>query len=104
MRFVSIGSRAPITIGDIRLNKDNVDEYQEIFERRLSLYEKAIRQRVYKTLSGLYNGEATESCARSNSVFAALIQQHDVVLCIETGPIGLNRCCILYVFHAFSEK
>ena len=75
VRLVPTGARATIHIGGVTINKDNVDEYQVKFERRLSLYEQAIRQRGYKTISGLYKGEATESCARSNSIFAALIQQ-----------------------------
>jgi head-tail adaptor len=75
VRFVAIGERATVTIGNITINKDNVAEYKAKFEGRLSLYEKAIRQRGFKTVAGLYKGEATESCVRTNAIWAALIQK-----------------------------
>jgi len=75
VRFVAIGARTPVTIGNVTINKDNVEEYKAKYESRLSLYEQAIRQRGFKTVAGRYKGEATESCVRSNSLFAALMQQ-----------------------------
>lgn len=75
VRFVAIGERATVTIGNETINKDNVDEYRAKYENRLQIYEQAIRQRGFKDIQGQYHGEATESCARSNSFFAGVIKQ-----------------------------
>ena len=73
--LVSAGARATIHIQGATINKDNVEEYKAKYEKRLALYEEAIKQRGFKTISGEYKGEAAESCARSNSIWAAVIQK-----------------------------
>jgi len=73
--LVSAGARATIHIQGATINKDNVEEYKAKYEKRLALYEEAIKQRGFKTISGEYKGEATESCARSNSILAILHKQ-----------------------------
>lgn len=75
VRFVAIGEKTSVTIGNVTINKDNVDEYKAKYEGRLRLYEQAIRQRGFKEIEGQYQGQATESCARSNSLFAGLIEE-----------------------------
>lgn len=75
LRFVEIGERATVTIGNTTINKSNVEEYKAKYGERLLLYREAIEQRGFKTVAGKYSGKATESCARSNALWAALIQQ-----------------------------
>lgn len=75
VRFVAIGERTPVTIGNVTINKNNVDEYKAKYEGRLRIYEQAIRQRGFKEIVGQYRGEATEACVRSNSLFAGLIEE-----------------------------
>ncbi len=63
-----------------RIDKDNVDEYLAKYQKQLSFYREAIKQRGYANIAGAYKGEATRSCANSNSLLAAAIQQK-----VETG-------------------
>lgn len=56
------------------ITKNNVQEYRGRYEKRLTLYREAITQRGYKTISGTYKGETTESCARIKSPWVSLIQ------------------------------
>ena len=72
--FGGSGARFTLKTGGEMIDKNNVDEYLAKYQKQLSLYEEAIRQRGSNDLSGMYQGEATESCARSNSIFAAAIQ------------------------------
>ena len=102
VRFVAIGERATVTIGNVTINKDNVDEYKAKYKGRLSIYEQAIRQRGFMDLSGIYTGEAAESCSRSNSIFAAIIQQqkHEG---IEIRQNDMNALLVISVLHDESE-
>lgn len=72
--FGGSGARFTLKTGGEMIDKDNVDEYLAKYQKQLSLYEEAIRQRGSNDLSGMYQGEATESCSRVNSIFAAAIQ------------------------------
>jgi len=72
--FGGSGARFTLKTGGEMIDKDNVDEYLAKYQKQLSLYEEAIRQRGSNDLSGMYQGEATESCSRINSIFAAAIQ------------------------------
>ncbi len=71
--FGGSGARFTLKSGGDVIEKDNVDEYMAKYQNQLSLYEEAIRQRGSNDLSGMYQGEATESCSRSNSIFATVI-------------------------------
>lgn len=73
--FGGSGARFVLKIRGETIDKDNVDEYLAKYQKQLSLYEEVIRQRGYANLAGAYRGEATESCANSNSLWAAAIQQ-----------------------------
>lgn len=55
------------------ITKNNVEEYRGRYEKRLSLYREAIEQRGYKTISGAYKGETTESCSRIKSPWVSFI-------------------------------
>ena len=72
--FGGSGARFIVKIQGEEVNNDNVDEYVAKYQEQLSLHEGAIRQRGFKTIAGQYTGKATESCARSNAMWAALIQ------------------------------
>jgi hypothetical protein len=64
---------AVVHLGSETINKSNVDKYERKYERRLSTYREAIKQRGYQTISGTYQGKATEACARVHSMWAQLI-------------------------------
>jgi hypothetical protein len=98
VRFVAIGERATVTIGNVTINKDNVDEYKAKYEARLRLYEQAIRQRGFEDISGHYQGEATESCARSNSFFAAVIEEYKQPAIVITQD-GIDAKVVITVEH-----
>lgn len=103
LRFVEIGERATVTIGNATINKNNVEEYKAKYGERLSLYRTAIEQRGFKTVAGTYNGKATESCARSNALWAALIQQqaHKV---IEITQEEMDAEVIIFIDHEGKER
>lgn len=73
--FGGSGARFTVKIRGEAIDKDNVDEYLAKFQEQLSFYEEAIKQRGFKTVAGQYKGNATESCERSNAMWAALIQR-----------------------------
>ena len=73
--FSGSGARFVLKIGGEMVDKDNVDELLAKYQKQLSLYEEAIKQRGYAKIAGVYKGEATKSCAKSNSLWAAAIQQ-----------------------------
>lgn len=58
------------------ITQSNVEEYRVRYEKRLSLDGEAIKQRGYKTISGTYKGEATESCANIGSPWVGIIQKN----------------------------
>ena len=103
VRFVAIGERATVTIGNTTINKDNVEEYKAKFGERLSLYEQAIRQRGFKAVAGQYKGEATESCVRSNAMWAALIQRQSHKA-IEITQDDMDAQVIIKVEHEGKER
>src|SRR5574338_189022 len=57
------------------ITKSNVEEHRGRYEKRLPLYGEAIKQRGYKTISGAYKGETTESCARIQSAWGGVIHE-----------------------------
>ena len=73
--FGGSGARFVVKIRGESIDKDNVDEYLAKYQQQLALHEEAIKQRGFKTVAGQYKGEATESCERSNAMWAALIQR-----------------------------
>ena len=73
--FYESGPTMILKIGGETVNKDNVEEFRAKYRNRLALYTEAIEQRGYANIAGTYTGKATESCARSNSLLAAVIQQ-----------------------------
>ena len=84
VRFVAVAERTPVTIGNVTINKNNIDEYKAKYEGRLSVYEQAIRQRGFKQIGGEYQGRATESCARSNSLFAGILEEQKQAVIVIT--------------------
>jgi head-tail adaptor len=73
--FDGPGARVTFNIRGETINKDNVDEYRARYQKQLSLYKEAIKQRGYASIAGAYKGEATKSCASSNSLWAAIVQE-----------------------------
>jgi hypothetical protein len=59
------------------ITRSNVEEYRIKFEKQLSLDREAIKQRGYKTISGVYKGETTESCANIGSPWVAVIHKQN---------------------------
>jgi hypothetical protein len=96
VRFVAIGARTPVTIGNVTINKNNVDEYKAKYEARLRIYEQAIRQRGFKKIEGQYQGVANKSCARSNSLFAAVIEEQKQAA-IEITQDGIDAQIVITV-------
>ena len=66
---------ATIHLPDETITKSNVEEYRGRYEKRLSLYGEAIKQRGYKTIAGAYKGETTESCANIKSLWVGVIHE-----------------------------
>ena len=73
--FSGSGASFMIKIRGEVVNKDNVNQYLGKFQRQFSVYEEAIMERGFADVTGKYQGEATKSCAKSNSLFAGAIQQ-----------------------------
>jgi hypothetical protein len=69
------------------ITQSNVEQYRVRFEKQLSLDGKAIKQRGYKTISGAYKGETTESCANIGSPWVAIIhrQNHSGIEIVQNG-------------------
>ena len=72
--FGGSGARFVLKIRGEAIDKDNVDEYLAKYQKQLSLYEEAIKQRGIAHIAGVYKGEATKSYSKSNSLLAAAIQ------------------------------
>jgi hypothetical protein len=73
--FSGSGASFMIRIGGEVVNKDNVNQYLGKLQSQFSLYEEAIKKRGYAEIAATYEGEASMSCAKSNSLFAAAIQE-----------------------------
>jgi hypothetical protein len=73
--FSKSGANFMIKISGRIVNKDNVDENLRRFKKQVFVYEEAIKERGYADIAGMYKSEATMSCAKSNSLFAAAIQE-----------------------------
>jgi hypothetical protein len=73
--FGGSGARFMLKVRGEIIDKDNVDEYLAKYQKQLALHEEAIKQRGYANIAGAYKGEATKSCANSNSLWAAAIQR-----------------------------
>src|SRR5205809_3954103 len=71
----AVDSGTTIHLPDETITKSNVEEYRGRYEKRLALYGEAIKQRGYKTISGAYKGETTESCARIQSAWVGVIHE-----------------------------
>ena len=100
--FGGSGARFVVEIRGETIDSDNVDEYLAKYQEQLSLHEEAIKQRGFKTVAGQYKGEATESCERSNAMWAALIQrQHDRA--IEITQEDMNAQVNITVEHKGKE-
>ena len=100
--FGGSGARFTLKTGGENIDKDNIDEYLAKYQKQLSLYEEVIRQRGSNDLSGMYQGEATESCSRSNSIFAATIQarKHGA---IEIRQNNMNALVVVSVLQDDGE-
>lgn len=64
-----------VHLGDTEISEDNAAEMRVVYERRLEVYEEAIRARGYQPIAGRYEATATESCARASSTPAMIIQE-----------------------------
>ena len=72
--FRKSGATFMIKMRGEMVNRGNVDGYLVKFREQVSVYREAIKERGYADIAGTYKGEATKSCAKSNSLFAAVIQ------------------------------
>ena len=54
--FDGPGARVTFNIRGETINKDNVDEYRARYQKQLSLYKEAIKQRGYASIAGAYKG------------------------------------------------
>lgn len=64
-----------LQLGDETITSSNAESYREKYNNRLSLYGDAINKRGYKTVSGLYTSETSESCARVQSSWVSLLHE-----------------------------
>ncbi len=96
--FGGSGARFVLQIRGETIDSDNVDEYLAKYQEQLSLHEEAIKQRGFKTVAGQYKGEATESCVRSNAMWAALIQRQNH-RAIEITQKDMDAQVIITVEH-----
>jgi hypothetical protein len=103
VRHVSAGAKATLNIGGVTISEDNVDVYKQRLEKRLSVYEQAIRQRGFVDLSGMYKGEATEACSRSNAFLAALIQAQ-MQESVEIRQNDMDALVVISVKHDDGER
>ena len=87
--FSGSGASFMIKIGDEVVNKDNVNQYQGKLQNQLSVYEEVIKKRGSAEIAGTYESEATMSCAKSNSLFAAAIQEK-LVTGLEIRQDGID--------------
>jgi hypothetical protein len=78
------------------ITQSNVEEYRVRYEKRLSSSGEAIKQRGYKTISGSYKGETTESCASIGSPWVGIIHKR-VQSGIEIVQNGIEAQLIVRV-------
>ena len=87
--FDKSGATFTVNIRGKIVNKGNVDEYLGRSRKQVSVYEEAIKKSSFTDITGTYKGEATRSCAKSNSIFAAAIQER-LVTGIEIRQDGID--------------
>lgn len=77
-----------IHVGGLTINKSNVAQYQQEYERPLATYREVIKRRGYMTIAGVYKGKATEACARIQSLWVRLIVERRTtgVEIVQDGP------------------
>lgn len=93
---------ATIQLSGETITKSNVEEYRGRYEKQFSLYREAIKQRGYKTISGVYKGETTESCARINSLWVGVIHERSQST-IEIAQDGIEAQVVIKVKHEGKE-
>jgi TPR repeat protein len=93
---------ATIQLPGETITKSNVEEYRGRYEKRLSLYGEAIKQRGYKTISGAYKGETTKSCARIQSLWVGVIHERGQSG-IEIAQDGIEAQVVLRGKHEGKE-
>lgn len=87
--FDKPGASFTVKIRGKIVNKANVDEHLDRSKKQVSAYEEAIKKKSFADITGTYKGEATRSCAKSNSIFAAAIQER-LVTGIEIKQDGID--------------
>lgn len=103
LNFLSL-AKAGVTIqlpGET-ITKSNVEEYRGRYQKRLSLYGNAIKQRGYKTISGAYEGETTKSCARIQSLWVGVIHERSQSG-IEIAQDGIEAQVVIRVKYEGKE-
>ncbi|WP_305910376.1 tetratricopeptide repeat protein (plasmid) [Methylomarinum sp. Ch1-1] len=98
----AVDAGATINLPDKTITKSNVEEYRGRYEKRLSLYGEAIKQRGYKTISGAYKGETTESCAKIQSAWVGVIHERSQSG-IEIEQHGIEAQVVIRVTHEGKE-
>lgn len=89
---------ATIQLPGETITQSNMEESRRRYEKRLSLYGEAIKQRGYKTISGAYKGETTESCARIKSLWVGVIHERGQSG-IEIAQDGMEAQLVIRVKH-----
>lgn len=97
--FLSVAeSRATIQIPGDTITKHNVANYRRSFEKRLSIYEAAIKQRGYKTINGTYTGKTTVSCSKINSLWVGILHEKPQSE-VEILQTGMDAQIVIKVEH-----
>lgn len=100
--FGGSGATFMLKIRGETIDKDNVDEYLAKYQKQLSSYEEAIKQRGYANIAGAYKGEATKSCENSKSLWAAVIQKQSQTG-IEVEQEGIDAQVVINLKHKDKE-
>lgn len=66
---------ASVTTPEGRITKENLPQYEQEYEQRLSIYAETIAQRGYKVLSGSYRARASKACGRIQSLWVGVIHE-----------------------------
>lgn len=102
MHFVSAAQAgATIQMQGETINKSNAEEYRGRYEKRLTIYGEAIKQRGYETISGTYKGKTNESCGRIQSVFGLIHEGGHTG--IEIAQNGLEAQLVIKVKYDGKE-
>jgi hypothetical protein len=64
-----------LQLGDKTITSSNAEEYRLKYNKRLSTYGEALKQRGYMTVSGSYRSKTSESCARIQSSWVGLLNK-----------------------------